>query len=106
MSSCRHSYDTYNSKTKTPLHQRYRPDLARLTFIFLYPQKSFKRGNVSSNEKVVEAVREPMRPLPEECFTQGMRKLSEIWSQCFEKEGDYFKTPVSQLLLLYYIIFI
>lgn len=71
-------------------HPPYSPDLAPSDFHLFGPMKEHLReSKFSSDDEVVEAVREWLCTMPQIFFQDGITKLVKRWTKCIEVEGDY-----------------
>ena len=73
-------------------HPPYSPDLAPSDY-YLFP--NLKRWLInkkfSSREEIIDATEEYFADLPENYFSDGIKKLENRWNKCIELKGDYIE---------------
>ena len=88
---CTHSYGTIRQLNWEVLeHPVYSPDLAPSDFHLFGPLKNALRGRrFAADDEVKEAVNDWLRSQPQTFFSNGIKKLTDRWTKCIEKKGDY-----------------
>ena len=79
-------------KLQLLLHPPYSPDLAPSDY-YLFP--NLKRWLInkkfSSREEIIDAAEEYFAELPENYFSDEIKKLENRWNKCIELKGDYIE---------------
>ena len=73
-------------------HPAYSPDLTPSGFHLFGPLKNALSGRrFAADDEVKEAVHDWLRSQPQTFFSNGIKKITDRWSKCIEKKGDYIE---------------
>ena len=74
---------------KVLAHPPYSPDLAPSDYHQFGPLKEALRGRrFTSDQELKNAVHEWLGAQPKTLFSEGIKKLVQLWKKCIEKQGD------------------